>query len=886
MVKNFLKIAGVKTQAEFYKKYPSEEAFFKAHPEAMQLVHQKMAYGGMYAYQDGGEPLSSDYPSFAQYKTDHDAWEASMSVPQIDPSTAAAYDMPAVGADGIPDYLRAPQTFVAPPAASEPAPVDPNAYSYLGAAPSASAATGTPIKLNDYQGGSVYDFLTAQGVSGDYNSRKGLAKTLGISGYKGLPEQNAQMMEMIRQNPDVLSGYTKAPTSGKRSTSKGSKKTDLSEYSEEEIAAARAARPDLFETDQPDVDTPIGLNDYLPQLGRGTSEKDRRIMERQAAKEFNEKKTGTFTLPNGKTKTYDQMNWKEKAYVVGKSLEGKGRFNEGDEAWYDKVNPLAWITGAAGALGEAPLQSEMAQSVRPMIDAIAAPIAAGAGVGLVNSAYNYFKPRYEPFTPPSRPSSTSSTPKQLPGSPSSARQLPNPPKQLPNPANRLIPNIKRNSLIYEKAVPRPLPRGFTMGKDQVRSPGYPMHKYGGAYSNVPQHAHPGTYADGYSGTSSGGQYFAEGGLFQGFREGMKDGSLPGLAANVLSMTGVGQLTNTQTPAKTGNLKEDLLKVINGYQAGGSYNPTSVDYGDTLPQFAMGYDVPTAMYGGGMAYGGDLHEYQQDGQVREKGYGCKGKSCTKTGEGIRKIGVRFGANDEGVGGNTSPMPMSNARITWDELQNYNSGNLEGRELKDYNKGMKVRTKQLQSQFPGLTEDQLRTAGADSARISRVMFNPLTNESDVPNWDKQKTPYDRAWFDFYRPMMNQPNRVTVPQILERQSQQPGGLPAYKQTVEGNYGRTKAAKGGPVYSNVTQYNHQQYVPAFDWMADGGTPCYNCGGMYDQGGMYPDGRAIVNRGPYEGRALVNAYAQGGLVKGSVHDISEQDVQHLINQGYKIEYV
>jgi len=37
MVKKFLKIAGVKTEAEFYKKYPSEVAFFKAHPEAKDL---------------------------------------------------------------------------------------------------------------------------------------------------------------------------------------------------------------------------------------------------------------------------------------------------------------------------------------------------------------------------------------------------------------------------------------------------------------------------------------------------------------------------------------------------------------------------------------------------------------------------------------------------------------------------------------------------------------------------------------------------------------------------------------------------------------------------------------------------------------------------------
>lgn len=36
--------------------------------------------------------------------------------------------------------------------------------------------------------------------------------------------------------------------------------------------------------------------------------------------------------------------------------------------------------------------------------------------------------------------------------------------------------------------------------------------YGGAYANVPQHGRPGTYG-GYSGTSSAGQYFAQGGPF-------------------------------------------------------------------------------------------------------------------------------------------------------------------------------------------------------------------------------------------------------------------------------------------------------------------------------------------------------------------------------------
>ena len=42
MKKEFLKIAGVKSERAFYEKYPSEEAFFKAHPDALK----KMAKGG------------------------------------------------------------------------------------------------------------------------------------------------------------------------------------------------------------------------------------------------------------------------------------------------------------------------------------------------------------------------------------------------------------------------------------------------------------------------------------------------------------------------------------------------------------------------------------------------------------------------------------------------------------------------------------------------------------------------------------------------------------------------------------------------------------------------------------------------------------------------
>jgi hypothetical protein len=44
MIDNFLRIAGVKNEAEFYSKYPSKESFFKDHPEAMEL--SKFEVGG------------------------------------------------------------------------------------------------------------------------------------------------------------------------------------------------------------------------------------------------------------------------------------------------------------------------------------------------------------------------------------------------------------------------------------------------------------------------------------------------------------------------------------------------------------------------------------------------------------------------------------------------------------------------------------------------------------------------------------------------------------------------------------------------------------------------------------------------------------------------
>ena len=188
MIQQFLKMGGASSIEEFYQKFPTEEHF-------NEYVKKKYG-GGINAYQDGGAPPKrGDYmDNEEQYQADMDAYIASQGT----------YAMPAVGKDGMTDFIRRSTESSAVPVVTTTA-----------------SSTSTPSsKLKDYQGASVYDFLTAQGKAGDYQSRKQLAKTLGISNYTGSAKQNAQMMEMIRQNSNVLEGYTASQKVAQPTTSK------------------------------------------------------------------------------------------------------------------------------------------------------------------------------------------------------------------------------------------------------------------------------------------------------------------------------------------------------------------------------------------------------------------------------------------------------------------------------------------------------------------------------------------------------------------------------------------------------------------------------------------------------------------------------------------
>jgi len=177
------------------------------------------------------------------------------------------------------------------------------------------------------------------------------------------------------------------------------------------------------------------------------------------------------------------------------------------------------------------------------------------------------------------------------------------------------------------------------------------HKKGGsvgAYSNVPQHARPGTYADGYSGTSNAGQYFDLGGMLGGLGigfnsrnpfgdigEGMRDGSLVQTAASILPMAGMENkwayknnsgkdLRNDLTKYLASNpnaTKEDISKMLGSYADGGmaaaGYVP---EYGSQAyaPSFANG-GVPLPLYRSAGPYypdGGQISPEEQAAMAQQ------------------------------------------------------------------------------------------------------------------------------------------------------------------------------------------------------------------------------------------------------------------------------
>lgn len=165
MVKQFLKMAGARNEKEFLSMFPNEESFFRAYPEAEMLVNgnNQMAYGGaMYHYAPGG-PIKP----------------GTLSTAVKEAMAAQSMQTPSVG---VPPLLARPadqmDNFVGP--------IQPPQY-----------AQAAPAITPQYQGVSIADMLSSRGEASDFASRKARAEEMGISGYRGTPAQNRQLMEMM-----------------------------------------------------------------------------------------------------------------------------------------------------------------------------------------------------------------------------------------------------------------------------------------------------------------------------------------------------------------------------------------------------------------------------------------------------------------------------------------------------------------------------------------------------------------------------------------------------------------------------------------------------------------------------------------------------------------
>ncbi len=202
-----------------------------------------------------------------------------------------------------------------------------------------------------------------------------------------------------------------------------------------------------------------------------------------------------------------------------------------------------------------------------------------------------------------------------------------------------------------------------------------------------------------------------------------------------------------------------------------------------------------------AHGKDFKKAKLGKAIPSAQYGCRGNSCTQTGEGIKKVGSRLGLDNSSSASGVDPSFIDytalNTPLSWEELQKFNETDPKSKEFKTYFKALK-------SRYPDLTVAQLLAAGGDSARINLRKQN--LERYDQPS----EQTFDKAYHPFYRNLMNQPQRVTIPQVLEAQ---PGGYTGFEQNVRSNYGKKKGKEG-------TQVKKLKQLTSFEEDIDGMIP------------------------------------------------------------------
>jgi hypothetical protein len=778
MVKNFLKIAGVKNEKEFYKKYPTEESFFDAHPEAQNLVHQKMAYGGgMYAYQNGGEPIPQDYPDYRLYKMAHDEWEANQM-----PAGNINYNMmesvPSTPLAGLPDSLinfpqHVPLIF---PTIDNSSPVTSTVDSTK--SPASDNNKKVSGKTINYNGVSIVDYLNAMGLPSDFGTRKQMAEARGITNYKGLPQQNLQLLAMIQaeqqgqqagvpQPPVVSQGSNKRTGKnklGKRTSNFYDGMLHDGETIEEMYARQARENPHVFQQES-----------YIP----------RTFFPLRGNKNSNVEEDNSSDLPLWLSPVGGLPLWSYGAgtvpigllggYALEHALYAKGDAQSAADLIKAKLTPDQ-IIGYAKKFGKDSetwhlLKSrgmndfEIAKALKGvkfkdnMPDPELVKQMSGATQNLLNQ-YGKVAASEEKNLEKAKTLIQVLKDKKLPRNQEVLDKLA---ELVPNPAKRMellkgvrFPEAGQAVSTAAKTIglgDRVMQGLGAIGEMKGIKPiaefakgfGEVFHKEGGQpyYAHGGMHGDPGVYADGYSGTYSNGVYF---------------------------------------------------------QAGGSYNPTSVDYGDMLPQFAMGYNIPEAMYGMGMMQHGGGAQYPRV---------VADNTRTTLKENVDKM------NDV-----RNSRQMKNEYYTSLKPRYTNLKSYTGNDLNKPDMGDSIYYK------------------SDFERAPRLYNTPHTGG----------TIYDYPF----------PNQLDYQRYLSNSS--------YFDLMNSNSGAANIAwNEGEALSDWEDQFRNKYYDAN-------------GNIKKEYAKLPRIMNVPTKLPKQ--------AYGGLVKGSVHDMSESDIQNLINQGYKIQYL
>lgn len=171
MINQFLKAGGVTNLADFYRKFPTEDHF-----------NHYMRYGGGLTKFVPGGPI-----------------------------------LPGTVSTAIKDYQNQNTPVAVPPLLARP--YD-QADNFVGPTiPAGYAAPAAPVaNPSGYAGVSIVDMLGGKGKATDFKSRKKLAESIGISGYTGSADQNAQLIDVLNNNPSILDSYK--GSSGKKGSGK------------------------------------------------------------------------------------------------------------------------------------------------------------------------------------------------------------------------------------------------------------------------------------------------------------------------------------------------------------------------------------------------------------------------------------------------------------------------------------------------------------------------------------------------------------------------------------------------------------------------------------------------------------------------------------------